>query len=232
MEHTVISPVKANSMYWLGRYTERIYLELHLLRRCFDMMIDGNPDEYLNYLSDIGNCIDYPTLSEARYGLVHDSDNPVSILSCMERANDNAILLRDEITSGTLAYIQMGLEKLRRAAQAEMDPDVEELQKLTDWMLAFWGSIDEKILNERTRRLLMIGRLVERMDIHVRFKYKFFRIEDALVSLRNMQDKEPLAFDRASMESLTALLTDDNYAPEIPIYKEKVLYLLGKTITL
>lgn len=43
---TILSPSKANSLYWLGRYTERVYLELHLLRLCFDKMIDGDPQEY------------------------------------------------------------------------------------------------------------------------------------------------------------------------------------------
>ncbi len=232
MEHTIISPVKANSLYWLGRYSERIYLELHLLRRCFDMMIDGQPEEYSRYLTDIGNNVAYNSLEEARYGLVHDSSNPVSIISCMERANDNAIILRDEITSGTLAYIQMGLEKLRKAVVDGMEPNVDELQKLTDWMLAFWGSINEKIHNERTRRLLEIGRLVEQIDIHIRFKYKFYRIGDALASLQNLQKDEPMAFDSCAMDSLLYLLTDDNYAPEIGVYRDKVLYLLGELITL
>lgn len=232
MENTVLSPAKANSLFWLGRYSERIYLELHLLRRCFDLMIDGKNEEYRKYIIDIGNNVQYSDLASTRNGLVHDPNNPVSIISCMERANDNAILLRDEIMSPTLSYIQMGLEMLRKAVAFGIEPDVDELQKLTDWMLAFWGSIDERILNERTRRLLEIGRLVEKIDIHIRFRYKFFRIEDTLVSLQNLKDEEPLVFDQIAMDTLSIMLTQDNYAPEIGIYRDKVLGLIGSLVTI
>ena len=37
---------KANRLYWLGRYTERVYISLHLLRRYYDRMIDGQPKDY------------------------------------------------------------------------------------------------------------------------------------------------------------------------------------------
>lgn len=232
MENTVLSPAKANSLFWLGRYSERIYLELHLLRRCFDLMIDGKNEEYRKYIIDIGNNVQYSDLASTRNGLVHDPNNPVSIISCMERANDNAILLRDEIMSPTLSYIQMGLEMLRKAVASGIEPDVDELQKLTDWMLAFWGSIDERILNDRTRRLLEIGRLVEKIDIHIRFRYKFFRIEDTLVSLQNLKDEEPLVFDQIAMDTLSIMLTQDNYAPEIGIYRDKVLGLIGSLVTI
>lgn len=42
-----ISAMKANRLYWLGRYTERVYTSLHFLRRCYDRMIDGQPEERL-----------------------------------------------------------------------------------------------------------------------------------------------------------------------------------------
>lgn len=232
MKQTVISPVKANSLYWLGRYTERIYLELHLLRRCFDMMIDGRPSEYNNYLTAIGNSVTYPDLATQRDGLVHDKYNPVSVLSCVERANDNAVLLRDEITSATLSYVQMSLETLRRNAEKSVEPNVDELQTLTDWMLAFWGSVEERVYDERIRVLLKIGKLVEHMDMNIRFSYKFYRIEEAFESLMRCFKEEPRAFDAESIEALKYLLKEDDYNPKDPVYVNKVLYLLGNVVTL
>ena len=46
---TTISAVKANRLFWLGRYVERAYLNLHLLRRYYDRMIDGDPSMYEEY---------------------------------------------------------------------------------------------------------------------------------------------------------------------------------------
>ena len=45
-QNNLISATKANSLYWLGRYEERVYITLHLLRKCYDKMIDGELEEY------------------------------------------------------------------------------------------------------------------------------------------------------------------------------------------
>lgn len=232
MTQVIISPAKANSMYWLGRYTERVYLELHLLRICFDFMIDGKPEEYNRYLASIGNTFLYPDLAAIRSGLVHDKNNPVSVLACVEMANDNAILLRDEIMSPTLGYIQMGLEYLRHAAAESKEPDLDELQKLTDWMLAFWGSIEERVYDERVKNFLRLGKLIEHLDMNIRFSYKFYRIEEAFTSLLKCYDFEPRAFSGDALEDLKKLITEQEYDPRDPVYVNKVLLLLGKVVIL
>lgn len=232
MKNIIISPAKANSMYWLGRYTERIYLQLHLLRRCFDQMIDGSAKDYDSYLSSIGNTFPYADLESERFGLVHDKDNPVSVLACIERANDNALLIRDEITSPTLGYIQMSLETVRREAAARKQPTVDELQALTDWMLAFWGSIEERVYDDRVRTLLKIGKLVEHIDMNIRFAYKFYRIEEAFASLVSCYQKEPRAFNDEAMESLSKIINENDYDPKDPVYLNKVQILLGNLVTL
>ena len=232
MKTIIISPAKANSMYWLGRYTERIYLELHLLRRCFDQMIDGSPEDYNTYLTCIGNSFQYEDLAAERFGLVHDKNNPVSVISCIERANDNAVLLRDEIMSPTLGYIQMSLEYLRHASAQGKAPDVDELQRLTDWTLAFWGSVEERVYDEKVRTFLKIGKLVEHIDMNIRFSYKFYRIEEAFASLMRCCEVEPRAFDAEVLASLKELLVEDLYDTKDPVYVNKVLILLGKLVTL
>lgn len=231
MTQTVISPAKANSLFWLGRYTERTYLQLHLLRRCFDQMIDGKPADYNSYLSAIGNSFSYDDLASERFSLVHDSRNPISILSCVERANDNALIIRDEITSPTLGYIQMSLEMLRHAEKEGRQPDIDELQTLTDWMLAFWGSVEERVYDERVRHLLKIGKLVEHIDMNIRFAYKFYRIEEAFDSLTKLYRAEPKAFNPDAFDGLKDAIRESEYDTEDPVYVNKVQVLLGSLVT-
>lgn len=232
MQQTIISPGKANAMYWLGRYTERIYLELHLLRKCFDHMIDGKPEDYNSYLTAIGSNVQYPDLREERIGLVHDKNNPVSVLFCIERANDNGIILRDEIMSPTLAYIQMSLEHLRHASAENREPDLDELQTLTDWMLAFWGSIEERVYDDRVRTILKIGKLIEHIDMNVRFDYKFYRIEEAFKALGHCKAEEPRAFNDEVTDELREMLTEEKYTDGGTEYKNKLLYLVGNAVVL
>lgn len=32
----ILTATKANQLFWLGRYVERVYLSLHLMRRYYD----------------------------------------------------------------------------------------------------------------------------------------------------------------------------------------------------
>ena len=41
VKNRILSANKANSLFWLGRYEERVYITLHLMRKCYDKMIDG-----------------------------------------------------------------------------------------------------------------------------------------------------------------------------------------------
>lgn len=229
---TILSPSKANSLYWLGRYTERVYLELHLLRLCFDKMIDGDPQEYGKYLSAIGGVSRYHDQASVINGLVHDLSNPASVISSVERCNDNAVLLRDEIKSPTLGYIQMPLELLRQNARNGIEPNVDELQTLTDWMLAFWGSIEERVYDDRVRTILKIGKLIEHIDMNVRFDYKFYRIEEAFKALGHCKAEEPRAFDDEVVDQLREMLTEDKYTEGGSEYKNRLLYLVGNAVVL
>ncbi|MCQ2159932.1 MAG: alpha-E domain-containing protein [Bacteroidales bacterium] len=229
---TILSPSKANSLYWLGRYTERVYLELHLLRLCFDKMIDGDPQEYGKYLSAIGGVSRYPDQASVINGLVHDLSNPASVISSVERCNDNAVLLRDEIKSPTLGYIQMPLELLRQNAKNGIEPNVDELQTLTDWMLAFWGSIEERVYDDRVRTILKIGKLIEHIDMNVRFDYKFYRIEEAFKALGHCKAEEPRAFNDEVTDELREMLTEEKYTDGGTEYKNKLLYLVGNAVVL
>lgn len=168
--NNAISAIKANRLYWLGRYTERVYISLHLLRRYYDKMIDGEPKEYEEYYQKLDTNNPYPDRESFRIGYMYDEKNPCSLISGLTAANDNAIVLREEIMSETLSYIELSLSCIRKSAEKK-DDNITDLQPITDYLLAFWGSVDERVFDERVRNFLRIGKLVENMDMHIRFDY-------------------------------------------------------------
>lgn len=174
----------------------------------------------------------YPDQASVINGLVHDLSNPASVISSVERCNDNAVLLRDEIKSPTLGYIQMPLELLRQNAKNGIEPNVDELQTLTDWMLAFWGSIEERVYDDRVRTILKIGKLIEHIDMNVRFDYKFYRIEEAFKALGHCKAEEPRAFNDEVTDELREMLTEEKYTDGGTEYKNKLLYLVGNAVVL
>lgn len=226
-----ISAAKANRLFWLGRYTERVYLSLHLLRRYCDKMIDGQPGEYEEYYRKLSGGNPYTDPEQFRRGYMYDESNPCSLLSGLTAAHDNAIVLREEIMSETLSYIQLALCCLQRAKEQQED-NITDLQPITDYLLAFWGSIDERVFDRRVRTFLRIGRLVEYLDMHIRFDYPFYRIREAYDSLKECGEEEQAIFDSMMTEQLDALLDEERYAEAGADYKQKVLKYLNHLILL
>ena len=98
-----ISATKANRLYWLWRYAERVYISLHLLRRYYDKMIDGLPEDYEGFYEKLDANNPYPDMESFRLGYMYDDKNPCSLISGLTAAYDNAVVLREEITSETFS---------------------------------------------------------------------------------------------------------------------------------
>lgn len=229
--YNAISAIKANRLYWLGRYTERVYISLHLLRRYYDKMIDGQSNIYEEYYQKLDINNPYPDMESFWMGYMYDENNPCSLISGLMAANGNAIVLREEIMSETLSYIELSLAHIRRSAEKK-DDNITGLQPITDNLLAFWGSVDERVFDERIRNFLRIGKLVENMDMHIRFDYPFYRIKEAYDSLKLCAETEEGIFDQIILEHLDDLLKDDVYDISDPEYKIKVLKYINHLVLL
>ena len=105
-----ISLEKRDSLFWLGRYTERVYTTLKAFYNYYDQMIDRQADAYKNLCERL----DIPNIYQSETDFIHrflfDKDDPNSIFTSLNRSYDNGIILRNEITSDSLAYIQMSLD--------------------------------------------------------------------------------------------------------------------------
>ena len=147
VKNTIISASKANSLFWLGRYEERVYITLHLMRKCYDKMIDGEMEDYWPFWQKFDPQGVYQTNDEFTLGMMYDDRNPSSVMSAQTRAMDNAILLREEIMSETLSYLEMSVALLKRCSEKQ-ETNVMILQPVIDWSLAFWGAAEQRLLNE------------------------------------------------------------------------------------
>ena len=101
-----ISVEQTDRLYWLGRYTERVYTTMRLYFVTYDTMIDQFAKTYKDFCKslDIPEIYTSPEDFMKRYPF--DEEDTNSIISNLKRAYDNAIVLREEIGSESLAYIQ------------------------------------------------------------------------------------------------------------------------------
>ena len=212
----IISVLKANRLYWLGRYEERVYMTLHLLRKCYDKMIDGEPEDYEQFWHKLDPYATYNTTEDFAFGMLYDDNNPYSVLSELNRAKDNAILLREDITSETLSYIEMSIAYMENC-KLNKELNITALQNITDWSMAFWGSIEQRVENPNELAMMMVGKTVENIDMYLRFNYPFRRISFLYDRLVKYGDNvRMLIFDELIEKQLEENFMVYRYMPDIP----------------
>ncbi|MGN0406591.1 MAG: alpha-E domain-containing protein [Bariatricus sp.] len=162
----IISVENTDRLFWLGRYSERVYTTIRLFSASYDDMIDT----YLNSYQDFCKRLDIPNIYTSGENFIQrycfDADDMNSIYSNLMRAYDNGITLRESIGSETLSYIQLAVYEMNKARISQAP--LIELQKVMDNILAFWGIADDCIDSENVRNIIKVGKRVERLDLYAR----------------------------------------------------------------
>lgn len=173
---------KTNNLYWLGRYIERVYQTINAYEKVFDQMIDGNPEIYHDFCRQLDIQDFYLNDAHFMTSYLYDHNNPDSIASNLQRAYNNAIVLREDISSSTLSYIQMACNIFEEMEYS--DAPVLLLQQVKDNILAFWGSVDETV-DEAEKNVVKCGKYVERIDMYLRLDYKKKDLDKGISKLNN-----------------------------------------------
>ena len=162
----IISVENTDRLYWLGRYSERVYTTLKIFSEHYDSMIDLEDEEYQDFCrrQEIPNI--YTSVTDFANRYCFDEEDENSILSNLTRAYDNAIVLREEIGSTALSYVQLAVYAMNDAKKS-IAP-LLELQKTRDNIVAFWGMVDDSVDEEHVRSIIKFGKRVERIDIFAR----------------------------------------------------------------
>lgn len=209
LEISTLSNDKAIRLLWLGRYMERTYFSLHQLRKYHDQMIDEDEFAYRDFCLKMGIKDQYQSATDFMVSYLYDKSNSDSLVSMLTYANDNAIVIREEITSETLSYIQLCIARLKECATHSLV--ISELQIVTDYLLAFWGSIDVRMANSSMRNVLKAGRLIESVDLHIRFNYSFERVNQLFGHLNDLVNKEIYIFNEDIQDQLKEQMKPDTY---------------------
>lgn len=209
----IISVDRADRLFWLGRYTERVYTTIRLYSDSFDELIDGIADNYVDFckMIDIPDVYGSKEVFEEKYPF--DEMNPDSIMSNLVRAYDNAIELRDEIGSEVLSYIQLAIYAMNKAKIS--NAPLIELQYVIDNLLAFWGIVDDDIDSEMTRNMIKVGRRIERIDLYGRLHHTQKELIRQVARLIPRVERSGLAYDRDNLMLLKTIVE----APELDYYK-------------
>ena len=204
----IISVEKVDHLYWLGRYTERVYTTLKIYSESFDRMIDESEDSYQKYCDSL----DIPNIYESKEDFLKrypfDISVPDSIISNLNRAYDNAIVLRETIGSEALSYIQLSIYAMNNASVS--DAPLIDLQQIMDDLLSFWGLVDDQIDSDQIRNIIKAGKRIERIDLYARLEVEKPRLVREVRRMIPRVLRSGMKYDDMSLSRVSTLINDVN----------------------
>lgn len=195
-------------LYWLGRYSERVYTTIKLYGERFDSMIEEGTEGYDEFCQSLEIPNVYESAEDFRTKYPFGQEDPNSIYNNLKRAYDNAIELREEIGSETLAYIQLAVYELNKAALS--DAPMIEFQNILDDILAFWGIVDDQIEDEEVRNIIKVGKRVERIDLYGRLKADRKDMRREVHRINGRINRTGLRYNKLALSRLNELTEEEN----------------------
>ena len=220
-----ISIEHGDRLYWLGRYTERFFITLRSLDKLYDKMID-DPNGYKEYLGYFGLTDSYTDSIDFIRSFLYNESNPNSAAYSLEKAYDNGIVLREEISTKSLSFLQMAKDTLSRSKDRE---NVRlSLLPLKDILYSFWGSINEHIYDDEIRNIIYIGKTLERLDLYLRMKYPYAMVYREYIrlckNLRRAPKDTPYRYHTKYLSEIEEILGSEE---EYLLYSKKAVESLG-----
>ena len=180
----IISVEKADRLFWLGRYVERVFTTLNVFFDYFDKMLDSDATAYIKFCEDLSIPAYYEDKDDFIAKFLFSKEDENSVYSNTLKALDNAIVLRDEINSQTLAYIQLCVNCIEQAMEGHGAP-LYSLQPVIDYIYAFRGCMDDTVDDEECRNIIKCGRYLERLDLYMRLDFPYRSIEKEFSKFSN-----------------------------------------------
>ena len=198
---------KLDSLYWMGRYIERVYQSINMYKKTYDRLIDQDAEYFKDECERMGIENTFDSAMDFAWRIAFDTTHSLSIISNLYRVYDNAMIMRDEITSEALAYIHLALAEMKRGKTSEAP--LMELQNVEDLIFAFWGCIDDKVDDQGVRNTVKIGKHIERLDILLRRKADRTDLVREINRLMSRVDTTELPFNRKALLYTNAMIEDE-----------------------
>lgn len=218
---STLSTKQTDHLFWLGRYLERVKTTLEFSVKLYDMVLDQESTFSIPELCErlsIPCIYDDPRSFVTTY--LFDKDDPNSVAANLERAFDNAVVMRDVLHSDTLCYIQLAENALTRGAKS-VSPMLE-LQETADYIYAFWGAVEDFVTDVRTRYVMRTGRSVERIDLMLRLRTSDERVKAEGSRLVNRLYKSGMSYEPEAFQRLTETFEGDAWQESVPRLLEDV----------
>lgn len=168
-------------------------------------MLDMDEEAYRMFCEKLAIPVIYENMDDFIDKYLFSLADPNSVYSNMMRAFDNAVILRDELSSDTLSYIQMALDCLEQA-KLHGNALAYDLQPVKDYLYAFWGCLDDNVEDEEGRNIIKCGKYLERLDLYMRLDFPYCYIEKEFNKFLNRLHKIRIGYNRKEADKLMEVM--------------------------
>ena len=180
----LVTASKADNLYWLGRYTERVFTTLNQFFPFYDRVMDTDVDAFRPFARALDLPEDFQDFDAFIHSFLYDEKNPDSVRSAIVYAFNNAVILRPELSSRLLQYVELAMSSIVEAAdRAAFDEDIYKHRDIADNMLAFWCGVENSPVDPTLKSFIFVGKYLERVDLYTRFGYSMEELKAPLGKL-------------------------------------------------
>lgn len=206
----------ANSLYWLGRYIERIEYTLERVICAYDDIIDVNINSGKELYKNFGIELNYINATD----FLHQSmigEHTANLFSLASYARENAIICRNKINSQMFGEIIALHTLFQNASKSHVEIDYKLIDHAHSLISEVWGELSKRKYRQESDYFIRLGKLVEEADFCFRFHEDEVRINHVIHDIFSILD---ILADEDGTKS--AQLEKARYSPEVleEIYKK------------
>ncbi len=161
----------ATSMYWLGRYLERIELTLYKINKAYDKIIDVDKNRGVTLYKKFDIELEYTDAMDFLDKAIR-GDHPANLANIMHEARENAIISRINIDSEAFGEIMELHALLKGISKSPLPIDYKDIDTALSLLGEIWGAYTKKGHRRCSDYFLKLGRLIEEVDFRIRFNKK------------------------------------------------------------
>ena len=163
---------------------ERAFTTLVQFFPFYDRVMDTDVDAFRPFAKALDLPQDFEDFDGFIHSFLYDGTNPDSVRSAIVAAFNNAVVLRPELTSRLLQYVELAVKNITEAAERSASADdIYSQRDIADDMLAFWGGIENSTADITLKAFVFIGKYIERIDLYTRFHLDNSELDAPLAKL-------------------------------------------------
>ena len=158
----------ATSLYWLGRYIERIEATLYQVISAYDDIIDVDKDAGVKLYNNFGIELNYTSALEF-LNVALTGEHSSNMITLSGFARENAIISRNHLNNPSFGEVIALNALFQNTTKNHVQIDYKLIDNAQSLISEIWGEFAKREHKQNNDYFVKLGKLVEEADFYFRF---------------------------------------------------------------